>query len=80
MVAAWIITIPSAAVVGALMWYIADILGGGLAGAALITILLIAAAGAMYVRSRQTPVHADNVNEEWDDASLAPAGSEKVAV
>jgi inorganic phosphate transporter, PiT family len=80
MIAAWLITIPSAAVVGALMWYISDLLGGGVAGAALITLLLIAAAAGMYLRSRQAPVHAGNVNEEWDAAPPVPAGTaEKVS-
>jgi inorganic phosphate transporter, PiT family len=66
MVTAWIITLPSAAVVGAIMWYIADVLGKGLLGAIAIVVLLVAAAGAMWVRSRKEPVHPGNVNDEWE--------------
>ena len=66
MVIAWLITIPLSALVGAAMWWIAHLLGGGVAGAIVITAILIAASLAIYVRSRRTPVHAGNVNDEWD--------------
>ncbi|MFG1927311.1 anion permease [Cryptosporangium sp. NPDC048952] len=68
MVAAWVITLPSAAIVGALLWYVGDLLGGGLFGAIVVFLLLLAAAGYMYYRSRQKPVHAGNVNDEWEGA------------
>src|SRR5690349_5307980 len=42
MVAAWLITLPSAAVVGALMWFIGDLIGG-LGGALAIFLILLAA-------------------------------------
>jgi PiT family inorganic phosphate transporter len=71
MLAAWVITMPSAALVGALMWFLADLVGGGLAGAVLITVILVAAAAGMFVRSQQEPVHPGNVNDEWDDAGSA---------
>ena len=73
MVIAWLITIPASAVVGAVMWYIADGLGGGVLGAVVVTALLVAAAGLIYARSRRTPVHAGNVNDEWD----APAQADR---
>lgn len=73
MVTAWLITIPASAVVGAVMWYIAHGLGGGVLGALVVTALLVAAAGAIYARSRRQPVHAGNVNDEWD----APAEAER---
>jgi len=66
MVTAWVITLPSAGIVGALMWWIADVLGGGLFGAIVITMLLLAAAIGMYVRSRREPVHPGNVNDDWE--------------
>ncbi|GAA4969713.1 inorganic phosphate transporter [Kineococcus glutinatus] len=75
MVVAWVITLPSAGLVGALMWWIAHVLGGGLLGAGVITAILVAAAAAMYARSRRTPVHAGNVNDEWEaqpDAARTP--------
>jgi PiT family inorganic phosphate transporter len=77
MVAAWLITLPAAAVVGALMWGIGHLLGGGLTGALAVFVILLAAAGAMYLRSRRAPVNHDNVNDEWEDARPAervPAG------
>ncbi len=55
MVAAWLITLPAAAIVGALMWFLGDAIGG-LAGALVIVVVLIAAALFMYLRSRRTPV------------------------
>jgi PiT family inorganic phosphate transporter len=79
MVTAWIITLPSAALVGALMWWIADVLGGGLFGAVVITILLLAAAIGMYVRSRREPVHSGNVNDDWEH-SPEPADIPSVTV
>ncbi|GGN97833.1 putative low-affinity inorganic phosphate transporter [Actinoplanes lobatus] len=68
MVVAWLVTIPAAAGVGAGMWWIGDLVGG-LPGAVLIFALLVAAAAAMYLRSRRTPVNHTNVNDEWQDAS-----------
>ena len=73
MVAAWLITIPSAAVAGALLWFIGDLLGGGLIGAIVVFALLCAAAIGMYLRSRLAPVHAGNVNDEWEGDAPAPA-------
>jgi PiT family inorganic phosphate transporter len=74
MVAAWLITLPAAALVGAVMWYISDILGG-LAGAILDFVILLGLAGFMYLRSRKTPVDHNNVNDEWDGV---PAAEERV--
>ncbi|MET7426514.1 inorganic phosphate transporter [Dactylosporangium sp. NPDC005555] len=65
MVAAWLITLPAAAIVGALMWWIGDGIGG-LAGAVVIFVLLLAAAASMYLRSRKAPVDHTNVNDDWD--------------
>lgn len=66
MVAAWLITLPAAAVVGAVMWFIGDLFGG-LAGAIVVFLVLVALAGSLYLRSRRAPVHAGNVNDEWED-------------
>jgi PiT family inorganic phosphate transporter len=71
MALAWCITLPAAAVVGAVMWWIGHLVGG-VAGGLVITLVLVVLAGAMLLRSRRTPVSADNVNDEWD-AAPAPA-------
>ncbi|MEU4237412.1 inorganic phosphate transporter [Actinoplanes sp. NPDC026619] len=77
MVAAWLITLPAAAIVGAVMWFLGDLIGG-LGGAILIFVLLLVAAGYMYLRSRREPVGHHNVNDEWEGApepERVPAGS-----
>jgi PiT family inorganic phosphate transporter len=77
MVAAWLITLPAAAVVGAVMWYLGDLVGG-LGGALVIFVVLLAMATYMFLRSRRTPVDHNNVNDEWDDAPAperVPAGA-----
>jgi PiT family inorganic phosphate transporter len=67
MVAAWLITLPAAAIVGALMWWIGHVIGG-LAGALVIFLILVAVAGSTLARSRRKPVDHSNVNEDWDEA------------
>jgi PiT family inorganic phosphate transporter len=64
MVIAWLITLPAAGVVGALMWWIGHVIGG-LAGALVIFAILLVAAGYMYMHSRRTPINHHNVNDEW---------------
>jgi PiT family inorganic phosphate transporter len=78
LVAAWLITLPAAGVVGALMWWLGDLLGGGLTGGLVIFAILVALAGFMYLRSRRERVDQHNVNDEWDPAAAAepvPAAS-----
>jgi PiT family inorganic phosphate transporter len=67
MVIAWVITLPAAAAVGAVMWWIGNIVGGALGGI-LMFVLLIALAAVIYIRSRRSSVGAHNVNDEWEDA------------
>ncbi|WP_051721682.1 MULTISPECIES: inorganic phosphate transporter [Actinomycetes] len=66
MAVAWIVTLPSAGLVGALSYYVADIVGGA-AGAVVIFLILVALAGYMYWRAQQQKVDANNVNDEWDE-------------
>ena len=77
LVAAWLITLPAAGVVGAVMWWIGHLIGG-VAGAIVVFLILLALAGFMYLRSRRTPVDHNNVNDEWDgelvDETPVPAG------
>ena len=76
MIAAWLITLPAAAVVGAVMWWIGHLVGG-LAGALVVFVILLGLAGYMFLRSRRTPVDHSNVNDEWEGA---PAASEQQRV
>lgn len=69
MVAAWMITLPAAAVVGAAMWWIGHLVGGFAGGIAVFAVL-VAAATVMYLRSRKTPIDQDNVNAEWENKPL----------
>ena len=73
MIAAWLITLPSAAIVGAIMWWIGHLLGGGLVGAGVVFVILLGLAVFMYLRSRLKPINHDNVNDEWDESQAAPA-------
>ena len=65
MVLAWLLTLPAAGLVGALMWFLADGIGG-LGGALVVLAILIAGAVAMYIRSRHHQVTQHNVDEIWD--------------
>lgn len=70
MVAAWLTTLPAAAIVGALCYFIANGIGG-VAGALVVFAILVALSGYMYLRSRTQRVDASNVNAEWD-GSVVP--------
>ncbi|AEV86244.1 inorganic phosphate transporter [Actinoplanes sp. SE50] len=73
MVAAWLITLPAAAVIGAAMWWIGHLIGG-VPGAVVVFLLLVAASVAMWLRSRAHHVSSENVNDDWDTSSpAAPA-------
>ncbi|BBH67352.1 phosphate transporter [Actinoplanes sp. OR16] len=68
MVTAWLVTLPAAGLVGALTWFIADLIGG-VAGAITVFLLMLAAAGVMWQLSRRTPIDHNNVNDEWEGAA-----------
>jgi len=78
MVTAWLITLPAAGVVGALMWWIGHLIGG-VAGAIVVFLILLALGGYMYLGSRRTPIDHNNVNDEWEgvptDDGRVPAGT-----
>ena len=65
MIAAWVITLPCAGLVGALMWWIGHLLGG-LTGALAVFALLVGTALFMYIRAHRRPVNHHNVNDEWE--------------
>jgi PiT family inorganic phosphate transporter len=72
MVTAWLITLPAAGLVGAVMWWIGNLFGG-LAGALVVAALLVAASAAMWLRSRRLAVGHHNVNDDWDPVAAPPA-------
>ncbi len=77
LVLAWLVTLPAAAVVGGVTWWIGHLLGG-LAGAVGVFILLVAASGAMWWRSRQVPVDHSNVNDDWSATTPPTPADERV--
>jgi PiT family inorganic phosphate transporter len=73
MATGWLLTLPAAAVVGAITYGIGHLVGG-FGGALVVFALLVIVAGLIFRRSRKQAVHADNVNEEWD-GEIAPASA-----
>ena len=71
MALAWLITLPAAALVGAVMWWVGHLIGGA-PGAVVITIILIGLSGYIWLRSRREPVSHDTVNDDWDGAGVTP--------
>ncbi len=67
MLAAWLTTIPSAGVVGAIMWFIGNSISG-FAGALVVFTLMVGLALWMWIHSRRAPIGHHNVNDEWEDA------------
>ncbi|KAA0101851.1 anion permease [Mycolicibacterium sp. P1-18] len=83
MAAAWLITLPSAAIVGALSFWLSNVVksasGSDLAGDGLIFVILVGLTGYMYWRAQQQKVDHNNVNADWDDTSnsVVPADERK---
>ncbi|MGH3843162.1 MAG: inorganic phosphate transporter [Pseudonocardiaceae bacterium] len=69
MVIAWLLTLPAAAIVGALAGLVAET---GTVGTVLVALAGLAIAGGIYALSRRQPVSAHNVNE-------VPAGRTQAA-
>jgi PiT family inorganic phosphate transporter len=67
MAVAWLLTLPAAAIVGAVAAWVAST---GPAGTVIVTVVAIALAAGIYVASRRRPVTAQNVNEVGDDAAI----------
>jgi PiT family inorganic phosphate transporter len=70
MATAWLITLPSAGLVGAITYTLVHFVGG-YPGAVLGVVLLIGVAGTIYVRSRKNKVDASNVNDDWEGSLTA---------
>jgi inorganic phosphate transporter, PiT family len=74
MATAWVLTLPSAAIVGGLAFKAANGIGGQ-TGVAVIFVILALAAVGFYLRSRGTKVDPSNVNAEWTGSVVpGPAG------
>ena len=78
MATAWVFTLPSAGIVGAGAYALANAIGGT-AGVVVDTILLIGVGAAIYLRSRKTTVNPDNVNTEWTGTVAPPTTTEPAA-
>jgi PiT family inorganic phosphate transporter len=63
MVMAWVVTLPSAAVVGA---FAAEFATRGWFGVLIIAVALIGAAGAIFLLSRKNPVDHNNINDSHE--------------
>jgi PiT family inorganic phosphate transporter len=77
MATAWVFTLPSAALVGAGAYGLADVIGGTL-GVVIDLLILVAVSAFIYWRSRATKVDHNNVNDEWT-GSVAPAEPQPAA-
>jgi len=69
--ASWALTLPAAALVGAVMWGVGHLIGG-LAGALAVFLILVATSLWMYLHSRKSSVDHSNVNDEWVENATAP--------
>ena len=75
MATAWLITLPSAGIVGAITYFIVHLIGG-YAGATVGFLLLVAMSAAIWLQSRKAPIDHTNVNAEWE-GNLTAGTSEK---
>jgi PiT family inorganic phosphate transporter len=79
MAMAWLITLPAAALVGALSYWLSyglkSATGSALVGDGTIFVILVALSGFMYWRAQQQKVDHNNVNADWDSStnSVVPA-------
>jgi PiT family inorganic phosphate transporter len=78
MVTAWLLTLPAAAVVGALAYWTAHGIGGT-AGVVVIFIVLVLASVAFFLASRRPAVTPENVNAAWTGSVLPPAAESEGA-
>lgn len=67
MVGAWLVTLPAAALVGAVAFKAAQVIGGT-AGVVVSGVAMVAFAAALYLASRRAPVNHININAAWDSA------------
>jgi inorganic phosphate transporter, PiT family len=83
MAVAWLVTLPAAALVGALSYWLSYALKSAtdsqLVGDGVIFLILVGLSGYMYWRAQQQKVDSSNVNADWDDStnSVVPADERK---
>ncbi len=65
MALAWVTTLPAAALVGAVCFWIAHAIGDA-PGAITIFAILVALSVYMFLRSQREKIDANNVNSDWD--------------
>jgi PiT family inorganic phosphate transporter len=65
MATAWLITLPAAGTVGAIVYFLVHAIGGYL-GAMAGFVLLAVTSLAIWLRSRKVRIDANNVNAEWE--------------
>jgi PiT family inorganic phosphate transporter len=79
MAAAWVITLPAAALVGASAFGLAQGIGGD-AGIVVVAVLAVVLVSGIYLRSRRSRVSAGNVNDDWTDYGVGPSGPAPMTV
>jgi inorganic phosphate transporter, PiT family len=85
MAVAWLTTLPAAALVGALSYWLSHFLknvsGSQLVGDGVIFLILCALSFYMWWRAQQQKVDSSNVNADWDDStnSVVPADVREAA-
>ena len=72
---AWLITLPSAGLVGAAMWYLGRLLGF-VAGPVAVMAVMCGMSLWMFLHSRQKPINPTNVNDDWEAPPAAEASKE----
>jgi PiT family inorganic phosphate transporter len=60
----WLLTLPAAAAVGAIMFEVIDLLGGGVVGVAAVSAIAVIAAFALWRANKTTAVHPDETISE----------------
>jgi inorganic phosphate transporter, PiT family len=71
MATAWVFTLPSAGLMGAISYFIANAIGGTI-GIFAVLLLLIAISSGIYWRSRASRVSPSNVNSRWTGTVAPP--------
>jgi len=71
MATAWVITLPTAGVMGAISYFVANGVGGTI-GIVVVLLILIAISSGIYWRSRASKVSPANVNAQWTGTVAPP--------